>query len=180
MAIKLLKKNHHGRRQMSIDDFSDITKNKPEKSLTNAKKRWAGRNASGKITVRHRGGGARKRYRLIDFKQDKFDVPATVTAIEYDPNRFARIILLNYEDGEKRYIIAPVGLKVGDKIISSRNKIEIKVGNRLTLENIPTGLIIHNIELAPGQGARLARSAGAGVQLMAIEGKFAQLKMPSG
>lgn len=165
---------------MSVDTFDDITKKAPEKSLTVIKKKHSGRNFQGKITVRHRGGGAKQRYRIIDFKREKYDIPATVEAIEYDPNRSARIALVKYEDGEKRYVVAPVGLKVGDKIVSSQKKIEIKVGNRLRIEDIPTGLIIHAIELLPGKGAQMARSAGAGVQLMAIEGKYAQLKMPSG
>ncbi|MFH1172991.1 MAG: 50S ribosomal protein L2, partial [bacterium] len=144
------------------------------------KKKFAGRNFQGKITVRHRGGGAKQRYRIIDFKRERYDLPATVEAIEYDPSRAARIALIKYEDGELRYIVAPVGLAVGQQIVSSQGKIEIKIGNRLRIEDIPTGLVIHSIELIPGKGAQMARAAGVGVQLMAVEGKHAQLKLPSG
>ncbi|MFH1225863.1 MAG: 50S ribosomal protein L2 [bacterium] len=179
MAIRKIKPNTAGRRIMSIDAFDDITKAKPEKRLTFFRKKHSGRNASGRITVRHQGGGARQRIRMVDFKRIKYGQPANVEAIEYDPNRSARLALIKYGDGELSYIVAPLGLKVGEKIVSAKEKIEIKIGNRLPLEHIPTGLIVHAIELQPGQGAKMARSAGVGAQLMAIEGKYAHLKMPS-
>ncbi|MFH0853932.1 MAG: 50S ribosomal protein L2 [bacterium] len=181
MGIKIYKPITPGRRISSVDDFKDITASKPEKSLIVMKKKKGGRNSQGRITVRHKGGGAKQYYRVIDFKRDKFDVPAKVISIEYDPNRSARIALLSYIDGEKRYIIAPAGLKVGYAIISSRkNEIEINIGNAMPLEKIPTATFIYNIELFPGKGGELARSAGVNVQLMGIEGEFAQLKLPSG
>ena len=180
MPVKRYKPTTPGRRLSSVQDFSDITKTEPEKSLVVIKKRTGGRNNQGKITVRHRGGGAKRYIRIIDFKQDKFDMPATVEAIEYDPNRGARIALVKYEDGEKRYVIAPQDIKVGTKIISSLEKVEIKVGNRTKLENIPPGVEIFNVELTPGKGGQLSRGAGTMIQLMAIEGKYAQLKLPSG
>ena len=180
MPIKIYKPVTKGRRISSVDDFSDLTKTRPEKSLIVFRKKRGGRNAQGKITVRHRGGGARQFVRVVDFMQNKFDVPATVMAIEYDPIRGARLALLNYKDGEKKYIIAPETLKVGDAIMSSQNLIEIKIGNRMPLEKIPVGLQIHNVELFPGTGGRVARGAGLGMQYLALEGDYAQLKMPSG
>jgi len=168
-----------GRRNMSLYDFSNITTDSPEKSLLRPKKRKAGRNNQGRITVRHRGGGHKKKYRIIDFKRDKFGIPAIVKTIEYDPNRTARIALLFYSDGEKRYIIAPKGLQVGDKIMSGKG-VPPNNGNTLYLSEIPLGSTIHNIELSPGKGAAFARSAGSGVQLVAREGKYATLRLPSG
>lgn len=180
MAIKRYKPTTAGRRISSVQDFSDITKSKPEKSLVMIKKRRGGRNNQGKITVRHQGGGTKKYIRQVDFKQDKFDVRAEVVAIEYDPNRGARIALVKYDDGGKGYIIVPIGLKVGDSIVSSENEIEIKIGNRTKLESIPPGVDIYNVELVPGKGGQIARGAGTMVKLMAVEGRYAQLKMPSG
>lgn len=179
MGIKVYKPTTPGRRKTSVDDFSDITKRKPEKKLIKIKKKTGGRNISGKITVRHRGGGARQYYRLIDYKRDKFDIPATVEAVEYDPNRQARIALLKYQDGEKRYMIVPVDLKIGDQVMSSQKRIDIKVGNRMPLEVMPVGTMIYNIEISPGKGAQLVRSAGSTAKLMAIEGDYATIKMPS-
>ncbi|NCF75114.1 MAG: 50S ribosomal protein L2 [Xanthomonadaceae bacterium] len=181
MGIRKYKPTTSGRRQSSVQNFSDITKKAPEKSLVVIKKRKSGRNNQGKITVRHRGGGTKRYIRIIDFKQNKFDVQAIVKTIEYDPNRGARIALIKYGDGEKKYIIAPIGMKVGDEIVSSKKKeTEIKLGNRTSLKNIPSGIGVYNIELNPGKGAQIARSAGTIVKLMGIEGKYAQLKMPSG
>ncbi|MDD4443954.1 MAG: 50S ribosomal protein L2 [Patescibacteria group bacterium] len=180
MGIKKVKANTPGRRQATFDDFKDITKSSPEKRLVVIKKKRGGRNASGKITIRHRGGGAKRYIRLIDFKRDKFDVEATVAAIEYDPNRGARLALLNYSDGEKRYIIAPVDIKVGDKLISSKKLVEIKNGNALPLEFIPAGMAVSCVELQPGEGAKIARGAGNVVYVMGVEKKYAQVKMPSG
>ncbi|MFA5413334.1 MAG: 50S ribosomal protein L2 [Patescibacteria group bacterium] len=179
MPIKVHNPTSPGRRKSSGDTFEDITKGEPEKSLIYIKKKNSGRNNGGKITVRHRGGGTRRYIRDIDFIREKFDVPAKVEAIEYDPNRTARIALIQYSDGEKSYIVAPLGLTVGEEIISSKNKIDVKVGNRMSLENIPIGTIVHNIELQPGMGGILVRSAGLGAQLLAVEGLYAQLKMPS-
>lgn len=179
MSIKVHNPTSPGRRKSSGDTFEDITKFEPEKSLISIKKKNSGRNNSGKITVRHRGGGTRRYLRDVDFIRGKFDVPAKVLAIEYDPNRTARIALVQYSNGEKSYIVAPLGLAVGEEIISSKNKIDVKVGNRMPLENIPIGTIVHNIELQPGMGGVLARSAGMGVQLLAVDGPYAQLKMPS-
>jgi large subunit ribosomal protein L2 len=164
---------------MSVSSFEEITKTKPEKSLTTRLQKHAGRNNQGKITVRHRGGGEKRAYRAIDFKRKKVGVPAKVAAIEYDPNRSARIALLHYVDGEKRYIIAPVGLNVGD-MISAGPEADIKPGNALPLKNIPVGTTVHCIEMEPGRGAQLARGAGTGAQLMAKEGKYALLRLPSG
>jgi len=164
---------------MSVSTFEEITKTKPEKSLTVRLKKHSGRNNQGKITVRHRGGGAKRAYRLIDFKRNKLDVPAKVAAIEYDPNRSARIALLHYLDGEKRYIIAPLGLKVGDKVVAGPDA-DIRPGNALPLKNIPTGTTIHNIELTRGRGGQMVRGAGAGAQLMAKEGDYALVRLPSG
>jgi large subunit ribosomal protein L2 len=164
---------------MSVSTFEEITKTRPEKSLTVKLKKHAGRNNQGKITVRHRGGGAKRAYRIIDFKRNKLNVPAKVAAIEYDPNRSARIALLHYVDGEKRYIIAPVGLKVGDRVVAGPDA-DIRPGNALPLKNIPAGTTVHNIELERGRGGQMARGAGAGAQLMAKEGDMALLRLPSG
>lgn len=164
---------------MSVSAFEEITKKEPEKSLVVSLNKKGGRNSQGRITVRHRGGGAKRKYRIIDFKRDKDGIPGKVAAIEYDPNRTARIALIHYADGEKRYIIAPNKLKVGDVIESGENA-DIKVGNALPLRNIPVGTTVHNIELSPGKGGQLARSAGSEAQLMAKEGKYAQLRLPSG
>ncbi len=168
-----------GRRGMSVLDYSGLSKTGPEKSLLAPKSKKAGRNSYGRITVRHRGGGNRQKYRIIDFKRNKADMPATVLTLEYDPNRSAHIALVQYEDGEKRYIIAPVGLKVGDKIESGANA-DIKPGNALPLSSIPTGTFIHNVELYPGKGAQLARSAGVMAQLMGKENNMALVRLPSG
>lgn len=168
-----------GRRGMSVSTFDEITKTRPEKSLTVSLKKHAGRNNQGKITIRHHGGGAKRAYRIIDFKRNKFGVPARVAAIEYDPNRSARIALLHYVDGEKRYILAPVGLKVGDRV-ESGPEADIRVGNALPMKNIPTGTTIHNIEMERGRGGQLVRGAGVGAQLMAKEGDYALLRLPSG
>ena len=180
MGIKKVKANTPGRREATFDDFKDITKKTPEKNLVVIKKRKGGRNATGKITVRHRGGGAKRYIRLVDFKRDKFDVEATVSAIEYDPNRGARLALLNYADGEKRYIIAPINVNVGDKVMSSKKLIEIKNGNAMPLQFIPAGMPVSSVELEPGQGAKIARGAGNVVFVMGVEKKYAQVKMPSG
>ena len=179
MAIKKYKPNTPGQRGMTVSAFDEITKSAPEKSLTVTLKKHAGRNQRGKITVRHRGGGYRPKYRIIDFKRIKDDVPGKVAAIEYDPNRSANIALIFYADGEKKYIIAPNKLNVGDVIVSGPEA-DTKVGNALPLANIPVGTIIHNIELQPGGGGQLVRSAGNGAQLMAKEGKYAQVRLPSG
>lgn len=179
MAIKKYKPTSAGMRGMSVLDYSELSKVKPEKSLTENLKRTGGRNARGIITVRHRGGGAAKRYRIIDFKRNKDGIPAKVFSIEYDPNRSANIALLHYADGEKRYILAPNGLKVGDTVESGPDA-DIVVGNALPLANIPVGTMVHNIELKAGKGGQLVRTAGAEAQLMAKEGKFAQLRLPSG
>ena len=179
MAIRKLKPNTPGTRFMSIASFEEITKSKPEKSLTVSIKKSGGRNNLGRVTSRHRGGGHKKLYRIIDFKRDKTGIPAKVFSIEYDPNRTSRIALLYYSDGEKRYIIAPDGLKVGDKL-SSGSGSEIKIGNALPLKEIPLASFIHNVELKPGKGGQLGRAAGSSMQLMAKEGKYALLKMPSG
>ena len=179
MGIKKYKPTTPGLRGMTVLTFEEITAKKPEKSLTVTLKKHSGRNARGKITVRHRGGGTRPKYRIIDFKRNKDNIPATVKTIEYDPNRSANIALVFYADGEKRYIIAPEGLKVGDVIFSGADS-DIKVGNALPISNIPVGTIIHNIELKPGKGAQLVRSAGNGAQLMAKEGEYAQVRLPSG
>ena len=179
MGIKTYNPYTPSRRNMSGLDFDVITKTTPEKSLTTSLKKTAGRNNQGKITVRHHGGGERRKYRIIDFKRRKDDIPATVVSIEYDPNRTANIALLSYADGEKAYILAPVGLKVGDKLMNGANA-EIKVGNCLPLEAIPVGTEVHNVELYPGKGGQLVRSAGNSAQLMAKEGKYATLRLPSG
>ena len=179
MAVKSFKPTSPGRRQMTVSAFDEITASKPEKSLLAPMKKKAGRNAHGCITVRHHGGGHKRQYRVIDFKRTKDNIPARVATIEYDPNRSARIALLNYADGEKRYIIAPNGLKVGDVIVSGPES-DIKVGNCLPIDNIPVGTVIHNVELKPEKGAQLCRAAGASAQLMAKEGKYATLRLPSG
>ena len=179
MEIKRYKPTTNGRRGMTVASFEEITRNRPEKSLVVSLNKSAGRNAYGRITSRHRGGGAAKKYRIIDFKRRKDGVPAKVAEIEYDPNRTAYIALLNYADGEKRYILAPKGLKVGDKVESGEDA-DIKIGNALPLRAIPVGTTIHNIEMTPGKGGQLARSAGTSAQLSAKEGKMAQLRLPSG
>ena len=179
MAIKKYNPTTPGLRGMTVSTFEEITCDTPEKSLTVTLKKHAGRNVRGKITVRHRGGGYRPKYRIIDFKRDKDGVPGTVATIEYDPNRTANIALINYADGEKRYIIAPNKLNVGD-VIESGAEADIKVGNALPLANIPVGTIIHNVELKAGKGGQMVRSAGNGAQLMAKEGAFAQVRLPSG
>ncbi len=179
MAIKRYKPTSSARRFMTVSAYDEITTTKPERSLLEDQRKSGGRNAQGKITVRHIGGGNRRKYRIIDFKRDKDGVPATVKTIEYDPNRSANIALLFYADGAKRYILAPVGLNVGDVIVSGETA-DIKAGNALKLENIPVGTMVHNIELQPGKGGQIARAAGMAAQLMAKEGKYATLKMPSG
>jgi len=179
MPIKVYKPTSPGRRGMSVSTFEEITRSRPEKSLLRPLKRRAGRNFRGKITVRHRGGGHKRRYRVIDFKRDKVGIPGRVTSIEYDPNRSARIALVSYVDGEKRYIIAPVGLQVGDMVMSGPEA-EIRVGNALPIANIPVGTTIHNIELYIGKGGQLVRSAGTSAQLMAKEGRYAHIRLPSG
>lgn len=179
MGLKKFKPVTPGRRFMLIPDYSEITKAEPEKSLLVPLKKKAGRNHHGHVTVRHQGGGHKRMYRIIDFKRNKFGVPARVAAIEYDPNRTARIALLVYADGDKRYILAPKGLKVGDTIMNGPDA-EITVGNALPLTNIPVGTIVHNIEFIPGKGGQIARSAGTYAQLMAKEGRYALLRMPSG
>ncbi len=179
MAIRKLKPNTPGTRFMSISTFDEITKSTPEKSLLSKLHKSGGRNNKGRITSRHRGGGHKRHYRIIDFKRNKDGIPAKVFSIEYDPNRSARIALLHYVDGEKRYILAPNGLKVGDQI-QSGEKSEIQVGNALKLRDLPLGSFIHNVELKIGKGGQLGRSAGTAIQLMAKEGKYAQLKLPSG
>ena len=180
MGIKKVKPTTPGRRQATFDDFADITKSKPEKSLIVIKKQRGGRNSGGKITVRHQGGGVKRYVRIVDFKRDKYGIPATVASIEYDPGRGARIALLNYADGEKRYIIAPIDLKVGDKLLSAKELIEIKPGNAMPVQFIPAGVAIYNIELIAGKGAKVARGAGNCAYVMGVEGKYAQIKMPSG
>ncbi len=179
MALKTYRPTTPGRRSMTGATFEEITKSKPEKSLVVALKKKAGRNSRGKITVRHRGGGSKQNLRIIDFKRDKIGVPGKVAAIEYDPNRSARIALIYYIDGEKRYILAPLGLNVGD-IIKSGDGAEIKPGNTLPLKLIPSGTLIHNIELQPGKGGQLVRSAGMAAQIVALEGEYALIRLPSG
>jgi len=179
MAIKKYKPTSPGRRGMTVSAFEEITCTVPEKSLLEPIKKNAGRNVNGRITVRHRGGGAKRKYRIIDFKRNKDGIPAKVATIEYDPNRTAHIALLHYADGEKRYILAPFGLKVGDTVMSGQGA-DIKPGNTLCLADIPMGTMIHNIELKPGKGGQLVRSAGNAAQLMAKEGRYAQVRLPSG
>ncbi len=179
MPLKKFKPVTPGRRHMIIPDFSEITKDSPEKKLTTPLVRRAGRNNYGRVTARHRGGGHKRLYRIIDFRRNKDNVPAKVAAIEYDPNRTARIALLHYFDGEKRYILAPLGLKVGEIVMSGEN-VDIKVGNALPLEKIPLGMMVHNIELHPGRGGQLVRAAGTAAQVMAKEGDYVLIKLPSG
>jgi large subunit ribosomal protein L2 len=179
MPIKYYKPTSPGRRGMSVSTFEEVSRKRPEKSLLRPLKKQAGRNFRGKITVRHRGGGHKRRYRVIDFKRDKFGVPGRVGTIEYDPNRSARIALVVYADGEKRYIVAPLGLRVGD-VIMSGPEAEIRVGNALQITNIPVGTTIHNIELYVGRGGQLVRAAGTSAQLMAKEGRYAHIRLPSG
>jgi len=179
VALKIYRPTSPGRRGMSGYTFDEITKDKPEKSLLKPLKKQAGRNNRGKITVRHRGGGAKRRLRIIDFKRDKLDIPGRVAAIEYDPNRTARIALIHYVDGEKRYILAPVGLNVDNTVMSGSNA-EIKPGNTLPLKSMPTGTQIHNIEMQKGKGGQMVRSAGASAQLMVKEGEYALIRLPSG
>ncbi len=180
MPIKVFKPTSPGRRDMSGQTFEEITRSYPESSLTKGIRKRAGRNVRGKITIRHRGGGHKRRYRQIDFQRDKFDIPAKIVSIEYDPNRSARIALLVYADGEKRYIIAPLGLMVGDKVISSR-RTDIQPGNTMPLKNIPLGTLVHNIELQPGRGGQMVRSAGTSAQLLAKDNPgYVTLRLPSG
>ncbi len=179
MPLKSYKPHTPGLREKTTLDFSELTRKDPEKSLTRSKSKKAGRNNNGRITMRRRGGGHKQKYRVIDFRRNKFDIPAKVAAIEYDPNRSANIALLFYVDGEKRYILAPAGLKVGDVIVSGEN-VEIRVGNALPLKNIPAGALVHNIEMKPGKGGQIARGAGAKAQIMAKEGNYVTLKLPSG
>lgn len=179
MAIKGFKPTTPARRKMTVASFKEITKTTPEKSLLTTINKTAGRNTHGRITSRHRGGGVKRKYRIIDLKRDKDNIPARVAAIEYDPYRTAYIALLNYADGEKRYIIQPNGLKVGD-VVESGSDADIKVGNTLMLADIPVGTTVHNVEMTPGRGGQIARSAGSSAQLMAKEGKYAQLRLPSG
>ena len=180
MSVKTYKPTTPSRRHMSVSGFDGIDKKaKPERSLVEVLKKHAGRNSYGRITVRHKGGGNRRKYRIIDFKRDKVDVEATVLRLEYDPNRSANIALLEYADGERRYILAPVGLNAGDKVLSSENA-DIKPGNALPISAIPVGTVIHNIEIYPGKGGQLVRSAGVAAQLMAKEGSMAQVRLPSG
>ncbi|MFH2137780.1 MAG: 50S ribosomal protein L2 [Candidatus Omnitrophota bacterium] len=179
MGLKRYKPITPGQRWKTSSDFAEITKDKPEKSLTVALKKSGGRNSNGRITVRHRGGGHKRRYRIIDFKRNKYDVPAKVLAIEYDPNRSSRIALLEYSDGEKRYIIAPLDLKVNEELMSGEN-VEIKVGNAMPIQRVPLGTFVHNIELKPKHGAVLVRGAGTSAQVMAKEGEYAHIKLPSG
>ncbi len=179
MSIKVYKPTSNSRRNMSVTDYSELSKVAPERSLLEPLKNKSGRNNYGRITVRHRGGANRRKYRVIDFKRSKFDVPAEVVSLEYDPNRSAHIALIKYEDGVKSYILAPAGLKVGDKVMAGPDA-DIKPGNALPLINIPTGTVIHNVELYPGRGGQLARAAGNAAQLMAKEGEYALLRLPSG
>jgi large subunit ribosomal protein L2 len=179
MPVKVYKPTSPGRREMSVSTFEEITRTSPEKGLVGSRKQKAGRNNQGRITVRHRGGGHKRRYRQIDFKRDKVGIPAKVSTIEYDPNRTARIALVVYADGEKRYILAPVGLNVGDTVMAGPDA-EIRVGNTLPIYRIPLGTQLHNIELQPGKGGQLVRSAGTSAQLMAKEGAYSQIRLPSG
>ncbi len=179
MGVKHYKPTTNARRISSVDDFSDVTKFSPEKKLTLKKKKFAGR-TNGKITVRHQGGGARQRIRIIDFRREKFEVPARVAAIEYDPNRGARLALLHYADGEKRYIVAPLGLHVDATVLSSLKKGDIQIGNRFQLQHVPVGMQVYDIELKPGKGGQMVRGAGTTAQLMAVEGAYATVRLPSG
>jgi large subunit ribosomal protein L2 len=179
MPVKIYRPVTKGRRKSSVQDFSDVTRSRPEKALVRTKKEKAGR-SKGRVTVRHKGAGHKRRIRDIDFRREKYDVPARVKTIEYDPNRGARVALLVYRDGEKRYMLAPDGLKTGAIVVSSLKKADIAAGNRLPLEKIPVGVTVHSVELQPGKGGQLAHGAGAGVQVMAVEGEYATLKLPSG
>jgi large subunit ribosomal protein L2 len=179
MALRKYKPTTPGRRGSSVSDFSEITRDRPERGLVRKLNKKSGRNTDGRVTTRHRGGGHKRRYRVIDFRRTKDRVPATVAHIEYDPNRSARIALLHYADGEKRYILAPQGVRQGDKLMSGPGA-DIRPGNALPLANIPVGTVVHAVELRPGQGAKMARSAGSSVQIVAKEGRFAQLRLPSG
>ncbi len=179
MPIKIYRPTSAGRRNMSVSTFEEVTKSKPERNLLSPIRRKGGRNSGGRITMRHQGGGHKRRYRIIDFRRDKIDVPGKVSAIEYDPNRSARIALIVYRDGDKRYILAPNGLNVGDTIVSGPS-VDIRTGNALPIRNIPLGTMIHNIELYPGRGGQLVRSAGNAAQLLAKEGTRAQVRLPSG
>jgi large subunit ribosomal protein L2 len=180
MPVKVYKPTSAGRRGMTGHSFEEITRSRPERSLTEALRRKGGRNNQGRITVRHRGGGHKRRYRLIDWKRDKFDCTAKVMTVEYDPNRSARIALVEYADGEKRYIIAPLGLRVGDTIGNGQANTNLRVGDALQIRDIPVGTMVHNIELMPGKGAQLVRAAGTSAQLLAKEGTYAQVRLPSG
>lgn len=179
MAVKKYKPTTPGRRDMTSYTFEEITKSKPERSLTKSKRKGSGRNNYGRVTVRHRGGGHKRKLRIVDFKRNKHGIPAKVAAIEYDPNRTARLALLYYADGEKRYIIAPVGVRVGDQVMSGPDA-EVRPGNSLPITNIPTGTMIHNIEMKEGRGGQMVRSAGGSAQLLAKEGDYAQIRLPSG
>jgi large subunit ribosomal protein L2 len=179
MAVKKYRATTPSRRFATVSTFEELTRGKPEKSLVEPKKQHAGRGSKGRVTVRHRGGGHKKRYRVVDFRRDKLGIPARVASIEYDPNRSANIALLHYADGEKRYILAPLGLRVGIEVLAGDNA-EPTPGNSLSLARIPLGLLVHNLEIEPGKGAQLVRTAGAGAQLMAREGRFAHVKLPSG
>ncbi|MDJ0498374.1 MAG: 50S ribosomal protein L2 [Acidimicrobiia bacterium] len=179
MGVKKLKPTSPGRRFQTVSDFESVTKSTPEKSLLDKQKRSSGRNTYGRITSRHRGGGHKRRYRIVDFRRNKDGVPATVAGIEYDPNRNARIALLHYHDGEKRYILSPLGLKAGS-VVESGSKAEIRIGNALPLRNIPTGTTVHAVEMRPGGGAKMGRAAGTAIQLMSKEGGYALLRLPSG
>ncbi|MBN1877309.1 MAG: 50S ribosomal protein L2 [Anaerolineae bacterium] len=180
MAIKKYKPTSPGRRWMTGQTFEEITRTEPEKSLLRPLHKKAGRNAYGRITVRHRGGGHARKYRVIDFRRNKFGVPARVDSIEYDPNRSARIALLVYADGEKRYILAPLGLRVGDNVLSTQDSGEIRVGNAMPLERVPLGTLVHNVELYPGRGGQMVRAAGVAAQVLAKEGGYITLRLPSG
>ena len=180
MPVRKVKPTTNGLRGVSYQDFSDVTKKNPEKSLVLIQKKFAGRNNQGKITVRHQGGGAKRYVRIIDFKRDKLDVSGKVAAIEYDPNRGPRLALIHYADGDKRYIIAPAGLSVGDTVIASKNLVEIKPGNAMPVALIPVGVPVHCVELDPGAGAKVGRGAGNSIQIMSVEKKHAQIKLPSG
>lgn len=180
MPTRLIKPKTPGQRFMSVSTFEELTTDRPERSLTEALRKSGGRNNHGRITMRHRGGGHRRRYRIIDFKRNKYDIPGTVRSIEYDPNRSCRIALVFYADGEKRYILAPDGIKVGDEIRASRARTPLRPGNAMPLAVIPSGLMVHNVEMKPGKGGQLARSAGAAARIMAAEGGMVTLKLPSG
>lgn len=179
MPIRIYNPTSPGRRFQTVLEYGDVTRSTPEKALLRPLRKSGGRNGAGRLTVRHRGGGHKRQYRLIDFKRDKYGIPARVASVEYDPNRSSRIALLHYVDGEKRYIVGPVGLRIGEQLMSGPDA-EIKVGNALPLRAIPVGMMLHNIELKPGKGAQLARSAGAGVQFLAKEGDYGLVKLPSG